>query len=79
VVEMFQNTEGQSTASGEGQMKLKAYIRANRPIANSTVVNADGKGNNLNDITDYLNVHHNEFQEFVLKRIMKSDYEKLID
>lgn len=59
VVEMFHTTEEQSAASGNGEMKLKAYIRADRPIINSTMINADNKGNNLNDIMNYLNVHHN--------------------
>jgi hypothetical protein len=60
-------------------VKLKAYIRANRPIMNSKIIN--GTGNNqegdLNNIMNYLNTH--EFEEFVLKRIMKSNYEVLIE
>ena len=77
---MFQTPQEQSGVSGDKEPKLKAYIRADRPITNSTTINGSAQdGNGLNNITNYLNVHHSGFQEFVLKRIMKSDYERLVD
>lgn len=82
VVEMFQSPQEQSAVSEQKEMKLKAYIRANRPIINSKVIStttAGEQGNDLDNIMNYLNTHHEDFQEFVLKRIMKSDYEALID
>lgn len=80
VMEMFQTPQEQSEANGEKEVKLKAYIRADRPITNSTTINSSNeKGADINNIMNYLNTHHSDFQQFILKRIMKSDYEAIVE
>jgi hypothetical protein len=75
VLEMFQTPQELSAISSEKEIKLKAYIQANRPISNSKVIKGTSeKGTDLDNIMNYLNIHNQEFQDFVLKKIMKSNY-----
>jgi hypothetical protein len=82
VLEMFQSPQEVSSVSEEKELKLNAYIRANRPINNSKIINTisgSNKGTDLNNIMNYLNVHQDEFNDFVLKKVMKSNYESLVE
>lgn len=77
---MFQTPGSLSVVSQAKSMKLRAYINSNRPIVNSKVVNnitSNPKGNDLNNIVNYINQENDE-EDYALKKIMKSNYEKLV-
>lgn len=76
---MFQTPGSLSVVSQAKSMKLRAYINSNRPIANSKVINnitSNPKGNDLRNIVNYIDQEGEE--DYALKKIMKSNYEKLV-
>lgn len=81
VLEMFQSPRSLSVVSHSNAPKLRAFINPRAAINNSTTINniSSEKGNkaNLNNIVNYID-SQNPDDDYALKKIMKSNYDKLV-